>query len=104
MLVAEQQRLPTTPPGMRPRVKAHDELDRDLRRQIRACPVWREDDDLLQSGPGIGPVLATPLIAELPECGQRNRKQIAALVGVAPLNGESGIRRGRHIVWGPRCG
>ena len=111
MLVAEQQRLPTTPPALRPRVEAHiawlrqerDELDRELRRQIRASPAWREDDDLLQSVPGIGPVVATTLIAELPELGRLNRKQIATLVGVAPLNCESGILRGRRIVWGGRA-
>ncbi len=111
MLVAEQQRLPTTPAALRPRVEAHiawlrqerDELDRELRRQIRASPAWREDDDLLQSVPGIGPVLATTQIAELPELGKLNRKQIAALVGVAPLNCESGILRGRRIIWGGRA-
>ena len=111
MLVAEQQRLPTTLAALRPRVEAHiawlrqerDELGRELRRQIRASPAWREDDDLLQSVPGIGPVLATTLIAELPELGHLNRKQIAALVGVAPLNCESGILRGRRIIWGGRA-
>lgn len=111
MLVAEQQRLPTTAAALRPRVEAHiawlrqerDELDRELRRQIRATPAWREDDNLLQSVPGIGPVLATTLIAELPELGHLNRKQIAALVGVAPLNCESGILRGRRIIWGGRA-
>ncbi len=111
MLVAEQQRLPTTPAILRPRVEAHiawlrqerDDLDRELRGLIRASPAWREDDDLLQSVPGIGPVLATTLIAELPELGKLNRKQIAALVGVAPLNCESGILRGRRIIWGGRA-
>ncbi len=111
MLVAEQQRLPTTSPALHPRVEAHiawlraerDDLDRDLRAQIRCSPLWREDDDLLQSVPGVGPVLATTLIAELPELGRLNRKQIAALVGVAPLNCESGILRGRRIVWGGRA-
>ncbi|HEX8862383.1 MAG TPA: IS110 family transposase [Actinomycetes bacterium] len=111
MLVAEQQRLPTTLPALRPRVEAHiawlrqerDELDRELRRQIRASPAWREADDLLQSAPGIGPVLATTLIAEVPELGRLNRKQIAALVGVAPLNCDSGSLRGRRIIWGGRA-
>ncbi len=111
MLVAEQQRLPTTVPALRPRVEAHiawlrqerDDLDRELRRQVHASPVWREDDELLQSVPGVGPVLATTLIAELPELGHLNRKQIATLVGVAPLNCESGSLRGRRIVWGGRA-
>lgn len=111
MLVAERQRLPTTTAALRPRVEAHiawlrqerDDLDRELRRQIRASPAWREDDDLLQRVPGIGPVLATTLIAALPERGRLSRKQIAALVGVAPLNCESGILRGRRIIWGGRA-
>jgi len=111
MLVAEQQRLPTTLPPLRPRVEAHiawlrqerDDLDRQLRKQIRQSPAWREDDDLLQSVPGVGPVLATTLIAELPELGHLDRKQIATLVGVAPLNCESGILRGRRIIWGGRA-
>jgi transposase len=110
MLVAEQQRLPTTLPALRPRVEAHiawlrqerADLDRELRRRIRASPAWRGNDDLLQSVPGIGPVLATTLIAALPELGRLNRKQSAALVGVAPLNCESGILRGRRIIWGGR--
>ncbi len=111
MLVAEQQRLGTTVPVLRPRVEAHiawlrrerDDLDRELRRQVRQSPAWREADDLLQSVPGVGPVLATTLIAELPELGRLDRKQIAALVGVAPLNCESGILRGRRVVWGGRA-
>ncbi len=111
MLVAEQQRLPTTPLALRPRVEAHiawlrqerDDLDQALRQQIRQSSAWREDDDLLQSVPGVGPVLATTLIAELPELGRLNRKQIAALVGVAPLNCESGLMRGRRIIWGGRA-
>lgn len=111
MLVAEQQRLRTTPLGLRSRVEAHiawlrterDELDGELRQRIRQSPVWREDDDLLQSVPGVGPVVATTLIAQLPELGRLNRTQIAALVGVAPLNCERGILRGRRIVWGGRA-
>lgn len=111
MLVAEQQRLLTTGVPLRPRIEAHiawlrqerDDLDRDLRQRIRQSPAWREDDDLLQSVPGVGPVLATTLIAELPELGHLDRKQIATLVGVAPLNCESGILRGRRIIWGGRA-
>jgi transposase len=111
LLVAEQQRLPTTLPPLRPRVEAHiawlrgerDDLDRELRQRIRRSPAWREEDDLLQSVPGVGPVLATTLIAELPELGRLDRKQIATLVGVAPLNCESGILRGRRIIWGGRA-
>ncbi|MGC4191183.1 MAG: transposase [Thermomicrobiales bacterium] len=111
MLVAEQQRRRTMPEALRPRLDAHiawlraerDALDRELHDQIRRSPLWRDDDALLQSVPGVGPVLATTLIAELPELGHLNRKQIAALVGVAPLNCESGILRGRRIIWGGRA-
>ena len=110
MLVAEQQRLGTALPSVRPRLEAHivwlreelADIDRDLRQTIRSSPVWREKDNLLRSVPGIGPVLSTTLVAELPELGQLDRKQIAALVGVAPLNCESGILRGRRIIWGGR--
>jgi transposase len=78
MLVAERQRLAATLPALRPRGAAHlawlrrerDALDRALRRQIRAGPAWREADDLLQRAPGIGPVPATTLIAEVPERGR----------------------------------
>lgn len=111
MLAAEQQRRRTTPMLVRPRLDAHiawlqaerDDLDQQVRQCIRQSPVWREDDDLLQSVPGVGPVLAATLLAELPELGQLNRTQIAALVGVAPLNCESGTLRGRRIVWGGRA-
>lgn len=110
MLVAEQQRLGTALPSVRPRLEAHiawlreelADIDRDLRQTIRSSPLWREKDDLLRSVPGIGPVLSTTLVAELPELGRLDRKQIAALVGVAPLNCESGILRGRRIIWGGR--
>ena len=111
MLVAEQQRLGTAAIALRPRIEAHiawlrqerDDLDRELKHQVRQSPAWRADDDLLQSVPGVGPVLATTLIADLPELGHLDRKQIAALVGVAPFNCESGIRRGRRIIWGGRA-
>lgn len=111
MLVAEQQRLGSAALALRPRIAAHiawlrqerDDLDHQLRHQVRQSPAWREDDDVLQSVPGVGPVLAATLIADLPELGQLDRKQIAALVGVAPLNCESGILRGRRSIWGGRA-
>jgi len=70
-------------------------LDDDLETVLRASPLWRENDDLLQSAPGIGPVCARTLLLELPELGTLNRQQIAALVGVAPLHGDRGTLRGR---------
>jgi transposase len=78
-------------------------LDDDLETMLRASPLWRENDDLLQSAPGIGPVCARPLRLELPELGTLNRQHIAALVGVAPLNCDSGTLRGRRIIWGGRA-
>jgi transposase len=79
------------------------DVDRDLDTQLRETPLWREKDDLLQSVPGVGPVLSRTLIAELPELGTLDRKQIAALVGVAPLNRDSGAMRGRRAIWGGRA-
>jgi transposase len=75
----------------------------DLETLLRASPVWREHDDLLQSAPGIGPVCARTLLRELPELGTRTRQQIAALVGVAPLNCASRTLRGRRTIWGGRA-
>lgn len=111
MLTAEQNRLRTTIAAVRPHVQAHiawlqaalGELDRDLERQIRDDPTWRERAELLRSAPGVGRVLAVTLLADLPELGQLNRRQIAALVGVAPLNDDSGTRRGKRTTWGGRA-
>ncbi len=78
-------------------------LDDDLAALLRASPLWRENDDLLQSAPGIGPVCARTFLLELPELGTLTRQQIAALVGVAPLNCDSGTMRGRRTIWGGRA-
>jgi len=78
-------------------------LDDDLAALLRASPLWRENDDLLQSAPGIGPVCARTFLLELPELGTLTRQQIAALVGVAPLNCDSGTMRGRRTMWGGRA-
>lgn len=77
--------------------------DRDLGTLIRESPVWRERDQLLQSVPGIGPVVAHTLLAELPELGTLNRRAIAKLVGVAPLNRDSGTWRGTRTCYGGRA-
>lgn len=79
------------------------DVNRDLDEAVRRSPVWRETDELLRSVPGVGRVVATTLLAELPELGKLNRKQVAALVGVAPLNYDSGERRGVRRVWGGRA-
>jgi len=111
MLTAEKNRLALASRRIRPQLQAHIEwlhkqiaqFDDDLRQLVRASPLWREKDDLLRSAPGVGPVLATTLLAALPELGRLTRQQIAALVGVAPLNRDSGTLRGRRTVWGGRA-
>lgn len=79
-----------------------DDIDGDIGKLMRSTPIWREADDLLQSVPGVGPVLAATLTALLPELGQLDRKQIAALVGVAPMNNDSGNYMGKRMTWGGR--
>ena len=111
MLTAEKNRLPLAARRIRPQLQAHivwlhkqiAQFDEDLRELIRSSPLWRAKDDLLRSAPGVGPVLATTLVATLPELGTLTRRQIAALVGVAPLNRDSGTLRGRRTVWGGRA-
>jgi transposase len=77
--------------------------DSDVGDLVRKSPVWRERDDLLQSAPGVGPVLSRTILAALPELGQLDRKAIAALVGVAPLNRDSGLMRGKRMIFGGRA-
>jgi transposase len=111
MLVAERQRLGRARPAVRDRVAAHiawleaelRDLDGELDAAIQARPAWRARDDLLRSVPGVGPVLARTLLADLPELGQLDRRQIATLVGVAPLARDSGRLRGRRGIWGGRA-
>ena len=115
MLVSEKNRLGTacgavSPRAVSPRIEAHiawleqelSDLDKGLRQTLRRSPVWREQDDLLRTVPGVGPQLSLTLLALLPELGTLDRKQIAALVGVAPYNRDSGARRGKRAVWGGR--
>lgn len=111
MLTAEKNRLASARSAIRKNLRAHiawleralQQADTDLAEAIRQSPVWREKDELLRSVPGIGPVLTTTLLANLPELGTLTHKQIAALVGVAPLNRDSGTLRGRRTVWGGRA-
>lgn len=79
------------------------DLETDIDEVIKNSPVWREHEDLLRSVPGVGPTVARVLIGYLPELGQLNRQQIAALVGVAPFNHDSGKRIGKRAVWGGRA-
>lgn len=111
MLVAERNRLSRSIPSVRPSIQAHiawleqelKDLDDGLRQTLRRSPVWREKDDLLRSVPGVGERLSLTLLVYLPELGTLNRKQIAALVWVAPINRDSGTMRGRRAVWGGRA-
>ena len=79
-----------------------DDLDKDIGELIRSSPIWRAQEDLLRSVPGVGRVLSCTLLTHLPELGSLNRGQVAALVGVAPLNRDSGAFRGKRSVWGGR--
>ena len=111
MLVSEKNRLGTAISAVRPRIEAHvtwleqelDDLDHGLRETLRQSPVWREKDDLLRTVPGVGEQLSLTLLAHLPELGALNRREIAALVGVAPFNRDSGTLRGTRTVWGGRA-
>jgi transposase len=79
------------------------DLDDDIGRRVRETPAWREKEDLLKSVPGVGDQTARTLIAALPELGELDRRQIAALVGVAPINRDSGTMRGRRMIAGGRA-
>ena len=83
--------------------KALADIDRELHDAIRSTPIWRETEDLLKSVPAIGAVTAHTLIAEVPELGTLGRRQIAALIGVAPFNCDSGTLRGRRMIAGGRA-
>ncbi|HEX6513468.1 MAG TPA: IS110 family transposase [Chloroflexota bacterium] len=115
MLTAEQNRLVSAavqdaPEPLRDQLGEHidwlrrqlADIDDDLHRQLQASPVWREREDLLRTIPGIGPVTSAALLSHVPELGQLNRKAIAKLVGVAPLNDDSGTLHGRRHIWGGR--
>jgi transposase len=111
MITAEKNRLATATKWTREDIKKHiawlkeslEDVNGELNKSIRNSPVWREKDDLLQSVPGIGPVSSATLLSRLPELGTLNRREIAALVGVAPLNRDSGIMRGKRCIWGGRA-
>jgi transposase len=110
MRVAEQNRSRGAPARIRSQIREHiewltrqiDELDRDINQRVRSSNAWRERDDVLRSAPGVGPVLSATLLADLPELGTVSHKQIAALVGLAPFNQDSGKKRGQRVIWGGR--
>ena len=110
-LTAERHRLArTTLRRVRRRIEAHvrwlqrelTRVDADLDQALQASPLWQAQEDLLRQVPGVGPVLTRTLLAEVPELGTLSRQQVATLVGVAPLNRDSGTWRGRRGTWGGR--
>lgn len=111
MIVAETNRLSSVSKTLKKRIEAHirwlekelERADHDLDQAIRQSPIWQENQDLLKSVPGIGPIVSRTLLAELPELGKLNRREIAALVGVAPFNRDSGQLKGRRAIWGGRA-
>jgi transposase len=111
MLTAEENRRKTASSAIRADIQEHitwlrkrlHGVDRELGQAVRSSSLWREQEDVLQSVPGIGPVVSTTLLADLPELGTLGRKQIAALVGLAPLNRDSGTLRGKRTIWGGRA-
>ncbi len=110
MLVAEKNRVHRAHKDIRQRLKAHiawleqelEDFDRDLEQEVKNNPVWKAKDEILRSTKGVGPGLSITLLSDLPELGTLNRKKIAALVGIAPFNKDSGTQRGRRFVWGGR--
>lgn len=111
MLGAERNRRQQSPKAVWPNIdksiawlkKQLEDVDKNLDDTIRRSPVWKEKDDLLRSVPGVGRVVSATLMAELPELGQLDRKRIAALVGLAPFNRDSGTLRGIRTIWGGRA-
>jgi transposase len=111
MLTMEKNRLQQAPPQTQPGIRRHleflagelAEVERQLADAITAAPAWQATYDRLLTVTGIGPVTATLLVVELPELGQLDRKQIAALVGVAPFSRDSGALRGQRACWGGRA-
>ncbi len=111
-LTAEKNRLSTCPECVRDDVEEHvawleeriDRLEIDIQACIGLKPEWQERAEIIDSVPGVGPVTAATMVAELPELGQLNRQKIAALVGVAPFNKDSGPKKGKRRVFGGRSG
>jgi transposase len=111
MVTAEQNRLPMASALTRKDILQHitwlkkrlKDIDEQTARRIKESPLWLAKDRLLQSVPGIGQVTSSTLLAELPELGKLNRREIAALVGLAPFNRDSGTLQGKRSVWGGRA-
>jgi transposase len=111
MLTAERNRRQAADPALHARIDAHlrwledalAEIERELDGAVHESSIWRAKEELLRSVPGVGPVSARTLLAELPELGSLTRRQVAALVGVAPFSRDSGKMRGKRAIWGGRA-
>jgi transposase len=111
MLTVEKNRLVTVRAKMRPDLEAHihwlsnnlKELDQEIEEFVKGSPLWKEKDTLLQSVPGVGPVTSATMLGMLPELGHLNRQEIAALVGVAPFNKDTGGKQGKRRIFGGRA-
>ena len=111
MLTVEKNRLHTVRPALRSDIEEHItwlqtkllKLDEEVDQFVQATPLWKEKDAILRSVPGVGRVTSSTLLAMLPELGKLNRQQIAALVGVAPVNKDSGRKQGKRRVYGGRA-
>jgi transposase len=111
MRAQEKTRLSMAGPRQKASLKEHitwldgriAELDRELGNRLRGSETWKTQSDLLQSAPGIGTVTILTLLSCLPELGTLNRREIAARVGLAPFNRDSGFQRGRRMIWGGRA-
>lgn len=112
MLTVEKNRLHTVRASMRRDIEEHiawlkeklAKLDEEIDHFVQSSSLWKEKDAILQSAPGVGRVTSSTLLGMLPELGTLNRQEIAALVGVAPLNRDSGRKRGKRRVFGGRAG
>ena len=111
LFVAEKNRMENVHPAVEKDIQRHlgwlekeiKKYDDKLDNILKSSPNWRFNDQLLRSVPGVGPTLSKTLLSELPELGQLNRKKIAALVGLAPFNNDSGQKHGQRSTWGGRA-
>ena len=111
-LVAEKNRLSTCPEYIQPGIQEHvdwleahvEEMELEIQSLILQKPEWQARAEIIDSVPGVGSVTATTMVAELPELGQLSRQKIAALVGLAPFNKDSGPKRGKRRIFGGRSG
>jgi len=110
-ITMESNRKRLATPRVRAQIERHiaylkecvEETDQEITMLVDINPVWRAQEQRLRTTPGVGPVLSRAMLGELPELGRLNRKQIAALVGVAPLNRDSVLFKGKRVVWGGRA-